>query len=91
MVLNLRDEYDLRYYKNVLRDKYPDELLEAYLNVVNQLVLKSGTRKHYRNIVGLLKEMKSIEGGDEMVDDLISNWKIRYKRRTAMLEELEVL
>lgn len=91
LVLNLRDEYDLRDYKNVLRDKYPDELLEAYLNVVNQLVLKSGTRKHYRNIVGLLKEMKSIEGGDDMADDLISNWKIRYKRRTAMIEELEVL
>ena len=91
LVLNLRDEYDLRDYKNVLRDKYPDKLLDAYLNVVNNMVLKSGPRKHYRNIVGLLKEMKSIEGGDEMVDDLISNWKIRYKRRTAMLEELEVL
>ena len=91
LVLNLRDEYDLHDYKSVLKDEYPQELLDAYLRVVKNLVSKSGTRKHYRNIAGLLKEMKSIEGGSGLVDDLVDDWKIRYKRRTAMLEELRVL
>lgn len=91
LVLNLRDEYDLHDYKNILKDRYPDELLEAYLKIVYNLVSKSGTRKHYRNIVKLLKEMKSINGGDDIVNNLVCDWKIRYKRRTAMLEELEVL
>ena len=91
LVLNLNDEYDVTLYKNVLKDKYPCQLLDAYLEVVNKLVLKSGTRKHYRNIVKLLKEMKSIDGGDVIVNDLVDDWKIRYKRRTAMLEELRGL
>lgn len=90
LVLNLKDEYDLHKYKNVLND-YSDELLDAYLKIVNQKVLKSGNRKHYRNIAKLLKEMKTVEGGKDMVDDLIKDWKIRYRRRTAMLEELGVL
>jgi len=88
LVLNLHDEHDLYDYRNVLKDKCPDELLEAYLGVVNGMVLKSGTRKHYRKIVKLLNDMKSIDGGEDIVNDLITDWKIRYKRRTAMLEEL---
>lgn len=91
LVLNLRDEYDLYEYKNLLKNSYPSQLLDAYLEVVNGLVLKSGTRKHYRKIAKLLKDMKGIDGGDAIVDDLIHDWKIRYKRRTAMLEELRGL
>ena len=73
------------------QDKYPSELLDAYLNVVNNLVLKSGTQKHYRNIVKLLKEMNKIDGGEIIVNRLVKDWNVRYKRRTAMLEEIKVL
>lgn len=91
LVLNLKDEYDLAEYGDILKDKYPYELLDVYLDVVNNLVSKSGTRKHYRNIVKLLKQMNNIEGGKVIVNRLIEDWKVRYKRRTAMLEELKVL
>ena len=91
LVLNLKDEFDLAEYKDILKDKYPSELLDAYLNVVNNLVLKSGTRKHYRNIVKLLKEMNKIDGGEIIVNRLVKDWNVRYKRRTAMLEEIKVL
>ena len=91
LVLNLTDKYDLAEYKDILKDKYPSELLDAYLNIVNNLVLKSGRRKHYRNIVKLLKEMNTIDGGDVIVNRLVEDWNVRYKRRTAMLEELKVL
>lgn len=91
LVLNLKDEYDLAEYGDILKDKYPYELLDAYFDVVNNLVLKSGTRKHYRNIVKLLNQMNNIDGGNVIVNRLIEYWKVRYKRRTAMLEELKVL
>ena len=89
LVLNLRDESDLSEYKNVLKDKYPSQLLDAYLRVVNEMVSKSGSRKHYRSIRKLLKDMKGINGGTDIVDNLVEDWKIRYKRRTAMIEELK--
>lgn len=91
LVLNLKDEYDLGEYRDILKDKCPCELLDAYLNIVNNLVSNSGTRKHYRNIAELLKEMQNIDGGEIIVNRLVEDWKVRYKRRTAMLEELEVL
>lgn len=32
--------------------------------------------------------MKSITGGDKVVDEIIKKWKIQYKNRSAMLDEL---
>lgn len=32
--------------------------------------------------------MKSITGGDKVVDEFIKKWKIQYKNRSAMLDEL---
>ena len=89
--MNLTDKYDLAEYKDILKDKYPSELLDAYLNIINNLVLKSGTRKHYQNIVKLLKDMNTIDGGEIIVNQLVEDWNVKYKRRTAMLEELKVL
>ena len=91
LALNLQDEYDLSLYRNILKDKYPSQLLVAYLQVVNELVSKSGSRKHYRNIRKLLNEMKGILGGEDIVNNLVKDWEIKYKRRTAMLEELKGL
>ncbi|MZT13511.1 hypothetical protein EAI80_12865, partial [Catenibacterium sp. co_0103] len=32
--------------------------------------------------------MKSITGGDKIVDEIIKKWKVQYKNRSAMLDEL---
>lgn len=32
--------------------------------------------------------MKSINGGDKIVDEIIKKWKVQYKNRSAMLDEL---
>lgn len=35
--------------------------------------------------------MKSISGGDKVVDEIIKKWKVQYKNRSAMMDELSVL
>lgn len=32
--------------------------------------------------------MKSIIGGDKVVDEIIKKWKIHYRNRSAMMDEL---
>ena len=32
--------------------------------------------------------MKRIGGGDKVVDEIIKKWKVQYKNRTAMMDEL---
>lgn len=32
--------------------------------------------------------MKSIIGGDKVVDEIIKKWKIQYRNRSAMMDEL---
>lgn len=32
--------------------------------------------------------MKSVIGGDKVVDEIIKKWKIQYRNRSAMMDEL---
>lgn len=32
--------------------------------------------------------MKCIDGGDKVVDEIINKWKVQYKNRSAMMDEL---
>ncbi len=51
----------------------------------------AGGRKDYQHWVSLLRRMKKIEGGSQMVDEIVAGWKVRYKNRPAMMDELSRL
>jgi len=38
-----------------------------------------------------LKHMQSIRGGEQVVRIIVEDWRIRYRNRRAMMEELEEL
>ena len=78
----------LHQYTHVLNDEYPEKLLQLYREFVEKQAESTGSRKHYYQIVEELRIMKSITGGDKVVDEIIKKWKIQYKNRSAMLDEL---
>ena len=78
----------LHQYTHVLNDEYPEKLLQLYREIVEKQAESTGSRQHYRQIVEDLRIMKSINGGDEVVDEIIKKWKVQYKNRSAMLDEL---
>lgn len=78
----------LHQYTHVLNDEYPEKLLQLYREIVEKQAESTGSRKHYYQIVEELRIMKSITGGDKVVDEIIKKWKIQYKNRSAMLDEL---
>lgn len=78
----------LHQYTHVLNDEYPEKLLQLYREIVEKQAESTGSRQHYRQIVEDLRIMKSINDGDKVVDEIIKKWKVQYKNRSAMLDEL---
>lgn len=88
VLLRSDDKYLLHQYTDLLSEKYPEQLLQIYREIVEKQAESTGSRQHYRQIVEDLRIMKSINGGDEVVDEIIKKWKVQYKNRSAMLDEL---
>lgn len=55
---------------------------------VGKMAGYAGGRQVYRQIVFLLRKMKKIKGGSKMVEAMVADWKVRYKNRPAMMDEL---
>lgn len=88
VLLRSDDKYLLHQYTDLLSKKYPEQLLQIYREIVEKQAESTGSRKHYYQIVEELRIMKSINGGDKIVDEIIKKWKVQYKNRSAMLDEL---
>ena len=88
VLLRSNDKYLLHQYTGLFSDEYPEQLLQIYRESVEKQAESTGSRKHYYQIAEELKIMKSISGGDKVVDEIIKKWKIQYKNRTAMMDEL---
>lgn len=78
----------LTQYTRLLKDEYPEQLLHMYRVAVEKEVEYARSRSYYRQLVRDLRAMKRIGGGDKVVDEIIKKWKVQYKNRTAMMDEL---
>lgn len=82
--LEILDEYE-----KVLYRKFPEEMLRLYTDCLLSAVSDTTGREKYRDLAFRLKKMKKYPGGLEIADQIIENWKKRYKKRSALIEELE--
>lgn len=87
-IVNSNDKHLLCQYTHLLKDEYPEQLLRMYRVAVEKEAEHASNRTYYRQLVGDLRVMKSISGGDKVVDEIIKKWKDQYKNRTAMMDEL---
>lgn len=83
--------YAVQSYENVLKKEYPKQILSKYQGEVNKMASCTGNRKHYADLVALLRRMKRIKGGSEIVETIVEEWKIKYRNRPAMMDELSKL
>lgn len=81
----------LQEYGNVLKKDYPDQILQKYKREVKQMAAYSGDRKKYQQLVALLRTMQKIKGGTKVVEEIVADWKMQYRNRPAMMEELRKL
>jgi len=90
-LINMPGLYKMQAYLDVLKDHYPEELLEKYRAEVESMAKRSSNRARYQEIVSILRTMKTIDGGKEVVENICDNWKVVYKNRRAMMDELRRL
>lgn len=83
--------YEVQKYRTALKARYPQQLLQKYTAELDQAAACVSDRRTYQGQMDLLREMLEIEGGDAAVRAILSRWRVLYKRRRAMMEELEQL
>lgn len=78
-------------YEDVLLPKYSAEILKKYSHYLNRVSMQASGRKAYQEWVRLLKRMGKIDGGKELAKQIAENWRIKYKNRSALMDELRKL
>lgn len=74
-------------YEAALKKRYPNEILEAYACILTKEAAASD-RKRYQELARYLKKLRNYPGGAERVARPAEDWRTRYIRRRAMMEEL---
>ena len=82
---------DLDYYEETLKAGCPEDTLELYAELLKAMVKKAANRRKYQQIVDYLRKMQDYPGGPEKVRVLTADWRLRYAKRRALIEELEKL
>lgn len=90
-VLNSPGLYALQEYERVLKKEYPEQILDKYKDEVNKMAMHTSDRKHYAYLVSLLQTMQRMKGGVKIVEQIAAEWKVKYKNRPAMMDELRKL
>ena len=79
----------LKLYEKALVQYNTALVLMKYEDEINKMVIHPYGRKYYREIVENLRSMLQLNGGKEVVNRLIANWRYSYSNRPAMMQELD--
>ena len=90
-VQNAKGIERLQKYEKVLSPLYPKEILNKYEYEISQMSQPTTDRKRYNYLVSLLRHMKHMPGGKEVVSDIAMHWRLIYGKRSAMMDELRKL
>lgn len=82
---------EVQQYEDVLKTYYPAELLQLYTEILSDMAVQGADRKRYAYMVRLLRKMQHLPGGPQRVQAIAGQWRQQYKRRRAMMEELDKL
>ncbi len=83
--------YNLRKYEAELLPIFPEKVLEKYVHEINAAAASTASREIYQDWVKTLRHMRSLPGGKEAVQKIVHDWREIYRRRKAMMEELNKL
>lgn len=90
-VLNSPGLCALQEYEKFLKKEYPEQILNKYKDEVRKMAVHTSDRKNYAHMVFLLRKMQQMKGGSKIVEQIVAEWRIKYKNRPAMMDELRKL
>lgn len=82
---------ELQKYESCLKDEYSEMLLEKYAKEVDLMAQNASNRSQYRTLASILKHMQTLPNSKECVNTILLQFRAQYKRRSAMMDELDAL
>ena len=76
----------LENYYTCFSTSFPEKTLALFKNAIDRYAQNNTGREYYERIVKLFGKMAAIEGGKELVREMITQYRIIYKNRKAMME-----
>ncbi|SFF60615.1 hypothetical protein [Thermoflexibacter ruber] len=69
--------------------RYPKEVLDMYMPIPRKKSIDLNGRREYQDFTRLLQRLKKdIPDGKQEIDNLVTELKVKYAKRPAMIEEL---
>lgn len=78
----------LQEYEKYLKPRFPEEVRNLFVQKVTHYADRNVGRHHYQEVAAILKNIRTYPGGKEVVDKLLPEFKVKYKARSAMMQEL---
>ena len=78
----------LKQYEKKLKALYPDRCLAVLVNDTRQMADQSNKRQDYRRVAKNLRWIQRYPGGDDKASELAEEFRVKYKQRRAMMEEI---
>ena len=76
-----------KYYKGFAAS-FPENTLALFRKTIDKYAQEYTGREHYELILNMFLKMLKIKGGSKLVNDMVSNYRVIYKNRRAMMELL---
>jgi hypothetical protein len=80
----------LMTYSKYLKEKYSTQLLGFFKSAVEWYLERNTGRGAYKTASDYMTEMGKLNGGKEILNNMINNFKIKYKNRPAMMDEFKI-
>ena len=75
-------------YASHLNATHSSEILSLFTDDLRVYAEKNLGRSHYEYIARVLRGMRKLNGGKDVVKQLVDEFRVLYKRRPAMMQEL---
>ncbi|MBT9778174.1 hypothetical protein GPL15_16865 [Clostridium sp. MCC353] len=79
----------LDQYEKVLKRIFPDRMRTVYAEYVKNMADTVSSRSGYQDLMRYLKKVASYPDGRQEAEQIAAEWKVLYRRRPAMMDEIE--
>ena len=79
----------LMRYAHYLKDTHSEQLIAMYTSSLNDYAERKMGRRNYEFIAQVLPCIHKLKGGQTAVKNIVAEFRIKYKRRPAMMEVLK--
>lgn len=88
IILDNNGIFLMEQYETILKKNYSEKIIAFYSEYVLKEADRVSDRNGYKRLMVYLKKIFSCENGKSAAIQIADQWRIQYKRRPAMMDEM---